>query len=153
MKTETAKKEFENCLKKSGIQLSNLTPASGIQLMLDFYRNVRAEKCNLDEDGDMLLFQWGTYDWGKGPSFQCNITRQFIATDCSSDPDDSVMSQLSLTFHFPPSEEFNRIESSNRWCNNPGDLMDFQSFIVSTESYRAVADKQPSRVTLDYGEV
>ena len=26
----------------------------------------------------MLLYQWGTYDWGEGKYFQIDITRQFI---------------------------------------------------------------------------
>lgn len=151
MNAETAKREFEDCLKKSGAQLATLTPANGIQRMLEFYRNVRADNCRFDEDGDILLFQWGTFDWGKGPWFEFDITRQFIVTDSQND-DDSVLTQLSLTFYFPP-EEFNGIKSDNRWCENPNALADFESLIVSTNAYRAVTDKHPSRVTLDYNEV
>ena len=32
----------------------------GIEALLAFYEEDRAEGCLIDEDGDMLLFQWGT---------------------------------------------------------------------------------------------
>ena len=44
----------------------------------------------------MLLHQWGTYDWGEGPSFQFDITRQLISVAGADDD----MWQLSVTLHF-----------------------------------------------------
>jgi hypothetical protein len=35
--------------------------------MIEFYVDVRADDVRLDDDGDMFLFQWGTWDWGDGP--------------------------------------------------------------------------------------
>ena len=35
-----------------------------IELMTAFSREVRADDCNMDADGDMLLFQWGLSDCG-----------------------------------------------------------------------------------------
>jgi hypothetical protein len=45
MKPKTAKKEFERFIKESSKTRDALTPAEGIQLVLDFYRQVRAEDC------------------------------------------------------------------------------------------------------------
>ncbi len=44
------------------------------------------------EEEDMMLYQYGTYDWtGKGGHFEFNLTRQFEITN-----DDEFL-QLSLT--------------------------------------------------------
>jgi len=55
MTPENAKTELEKRIKQSGVAMSELTPAQGIRLMLDFYRDVRADHCEIEEDGDMLL--------------------------------------------------------------------------------------------------
>jgi hypothetical protein len=81
MKPGDALRELERLLKARGATSSKVSVRDGIEAMLDFYRNTRADDCSLDDDGDMLLFQWGTSDWGKGPEFDLGITRQFIRGD------------------------------------------------------------------------
>ena len=54
MKPKEAKTELEKLIRQSGTPKSDLTPAQGIRLMLDFYRDVRADGCKFDEDGDLL---------------------------------------------------------------------------------------------------
>lgn len=121
--------------------------------MLDFYRDVRVEGCDLDEDGDMLLFQWGTYDFSEGRSFQFDITRQFIVADPDNEDDASAMSQLSFTFHFTPSPQFDALKDGNRWCSTPQDVQGFQAFITEGEAHGTVATARPAKVTLEYGRV
>lgn len=95
MRPNQAKEKLEERIKQAGTPTSDLTLPQGIQLMLDFYRDVRTQGCDLDDDGDMLLFQWGTYDWdGTGPTFQCDITRQFIKA--GSEGDDGQTQHLQL---------------------------------------------------------
>ncbi len=132
--------------------MDGLTPVQGIRLMLDFYRDVRADGCELDEDGDMLLFQWGTYDFGDGRSFQFDLTRQLTVAEPEED-DDSAMSQLSFTFHFTPSAQFDALKDGNRWCSTPDELEDFETFITGSDAHRAVATARPAKVTLEYGDV
>lgn len=74
MKPADVKTELEQRISS----LSDLTPADGFRLMLDGYRDIRVEGCDLEADGDMLLFQWGTYDFGTGETFELNLTRQFL---------------------------------------------------------------------------
>ena len=152
MTPENAQQELQKRIKQTGTPMTGLTPALGVRLMLDFYRDVRADGCELDEDGDMLLFQWGTYDFGEGRSFQFDITRQFILALPEDEDDDSAMSQLSFTFHFTPSAQFDALKG-NRWCSTPDDLKDFETFITDGDVYRAVATARPEKVTLDYGGV
>src|SRR5262245_54775822 len=94
------KKRFLQLIKLKAPELSSLSPAEGIMLMLGFYQDERADGCEIDEDGDMLLYQWGCYDWGQGESFEFNITRQFIAATA----EDEDIRQLSLKFKFKTSE-------------------------------------------------
>jgi hypothetical protein len=151
MTPESAKKELEKRIQQSGIAINALKPAQGIRLMLDFYKDARADGCELDEDGDMLLFQWGTYDWGQGRTFQFGVTRQFIVSHSDDEDGDNAISQLSFQFHFAPSTEFDAIKSGSRWCHTSDRLADFEAFIVGSDAYRMVQDLQPSKVTLDYG--
>jgi hypothetical protein len=150
MKPTNAKMELEKRISESGTPLSSFTPAHGIRLMLDFYRDVRTDGCELDGDGDMLLFQWGTYTFAKAKSFQLDITRQFILTEPEGD---DAMSQLSFTFHFTPSPEFDALKRGERWCHTPGDLQDFEAFITGSAPYLVISTAQPQKVTLEYGGV
>ena len=69
MKSAKAKKLFVAHLTQAGEPLSQLSPAAGVAAMMTFYKSERADDCDIDSDGDMLLFQWGTYDWGDGEHF------------------------------------------------------------------------------------
>jgi hypothetical protein len=152
MTPQNAKKELEKRIEKSGTPMSGLTPAQAIKLMLDFYRDVRSGGCELDEDGDMLLFQWGTYEFGEGRAFRFDITRQFILTQSEDVEDDSAMSQLSFTFHFTPSAQFDELRG-NRWCNTPDESKEFEAFVTGGVAHRAVSTARPVKVTLEYGGV
>jgi hypothetical protein len=98
--------------------------------MLDFYKDVRAEDCEQQRDGDMLLFQWGNHNWGKGFSFEFDLICQFIRSQPEEEDDDQVedaaISQLSSRFYFAPTAELGAIESSNRWCSTPDELAAFE---------------------------
>ncbi len=78
MNPHSAKRALLARIERAGRPLRELTPADGIDLMTSFYLEERAEGCGIDNDGDMLLYQWGTYDWGEGESFEFDITRQLI---------------------------------------------------------------------------
>ena len=81
-----AEKAFLRILVERGLALDALAVEDGVAAMLAFYADHRAQHTRLDEDGDMLLLQWG--------DGQLGITRQMIR---SGDPDNPVM-QLSLSF-------------------------------------------------------
>jgi hypothetical protein len=151
MTPEDSEKELERRIKQSGTATSELRPAQAIRLMLDFYKDIRAEKCELDEGGDMLLFQWGTYDFGEGSFFLCDITRQFIVSHTEDEDDDASISQLSLTFSLTLSPHLDAITNGKRWCNKPDELESFEAFILSSDVYRVVQDLRPKEATLSYG--
>lgn len=113
-----------------GARIDQLSAADAIELMGAFYREVRADDCNLDADGDMLLFQWGLSDWGDGASFAYDITRQLIPQAASDDAElSSFIGQLSLTLKFPSSAELEEIMAGNEWCCRPSELVNFLAVI------------------------
>jgi len=151
MKLEAAKEDFESFIIQSGKTSAALTPAEAVGVMLDFYQQVQIDDVSLeDSGGDMLLFQWGTYDWGHGRFFECNITRQFIVADSV---DDEGFRQLSLTCFFQPSPAFDALTKGNRWCRSADDLVGFEAFIRESSVYQAVGTLKPHKVTIDYGGV
>ena len=151
MKPKSAKKEFEKFISDAGNAVASLSPEQAVSLVLNFYEQVRAEDCPLDEDGDMLLYQWGVYDdGGGGKSFHFDLTRQFMLADSDSD---EGMSQLSLTLHFKPTLALKAIEDSNEWCHSPDDLEEFREFINNSEAYRAVAQLKPTNVKIQFSHI
>jgi hypothetical protein len=148
MKSSDAKREFEGIMRREDITLHKLRAAYGFRLMLEFYQQVRADGCAFEMDGDMLLFQWGTYDWGQGRHFELDLTRQFLE---SSDEGDSI-NQLHLKFHYSPNSEFEALQSGNRWCHDLSKLPEFESFILSSPAYNAVMQTDPQSATISYDQ-
>jgi hypothetical protein len=74
MKSGDALREFHRLLTARGTSAEVVSVRDSIEAMFDFYRSTRAEDCSFESDGDSLLFQSGTYDWGPGPQFELDIT-------------------------------------------------------------------------------
>jgi len=152
MKCEDASMEFEKRLRSRGLELSRLAPDVGFSEALAFYRDVRpVNSLPMESDGDMLLYQWGTYDWGKGKYFNLNLTRQFILD--GYEEDDDAMFQLGLTFLYEPSHVLDALKSGNRWCHSPEELPEFQQFVLGSEAYRVAVGLTPVKVELRYENV
>ena len=146
VKIESAELEFQRWLSRSQLKVEKLTPAQGVDAMLDFYRYERPS-VDLGEGGDMLLYQWGTYDWGEGEAFELNITRQFISPETEEEEGDECIWQLGLTFKFTPE----RIKgASNQWCTSPEKLEDFRKSIYDSEPLKILGNEKPNSVSLEY---
>ena len=150
MNPANAKVEFEKFISQSGSTVAELTAKGGIHLMLEFYKQIRADNCPIDEDGDMLLYQWGTYNWNESTFFQFDITRQFIEAGFEGD---DGMSQLSLCFYFHPSNDFMELEHGHRWCSSPRELSNFESYIKTNIAYLRVAEVTPTKLEIEYSKI
>lgn len=131
-----------------GSTLEALTAPEAVRLMTRWYAEQRSDDADPDDDGDMLLFQWGTWSWNDG-LFGYDLTRQFIAADA----EDHDIWQLSLTLLFPSTSETSACGSGDRWCQRPGDLDDFTQFIERLPATDAVRRLQPTRVDVRLEEV
>jgi hypothetical protein len=140
-----AKTRFLKRLEEAGQSLDALTPTIGVEAMLAYYAEERADGCPLEEDGDMLLFQWGTHDWGKGAAFEVSIVRQLIAADDEEEP-----RQLDLCFRFDPAIGASAGDGS-RWCEAPDQLSGFRRFVTRSAALKAVGHLTPRSVALRYG--
>ena len=120
--------EFKSFASGRGVAVLATTPQVGFTQMFDFYAGVQVEGC-ARESGDMLLFQWGAYDWGNGATYEVNLTRQFIEL---AKHDDDAISQLSFTFHFSPSDALKRLGEGNRWCESHRQLPEFRQFVLGS---------------------
>lgn len=146
---------FEAALAARGLTLEGLDAATAIAAVTDFYVNQRLDDVDPGEDGDGLLFQWGTYDWGDGPTFQYDLTRQTISTgpagdDDDDDDDDGGIWQLSLVLHFAPSVETAALGEGDRWCWNPDHVPELLEFIDSVPCTQFARTHTPLRVELDH---
>jgi hypothetical protein len=147
VRVEAAEAEFVRRLAAAGKRLPNLTPRQGIAAMLDFYREQRAEDCDIEQDGDMLLYQWGCCDWGAGLFFELDITRQFV----EGAAEDGSIVQLSLTFRYPRTELRRKVGDGNRWCSTLHELESFRAFILESPALAAVEGSPPAAVLLHCG--
>jgi hypothetical protein len=124
----TLDQAFATFLSDAGGNLE-ASPDTGFRVLIDFYANVRADGCDLDADQDMLLFQWGTYDWGEGEHFEIDLVRQVMMPD---EEDDDAIWQLHLTYRYRASAEFALLGSGNRWCPSPSEASHFAGFVLSS---------------------
>lgn len=148
MAPDFAAAEFKERLHSRGLDVSRLTPDAGFSEAFAFYRDVRPIGCQSKGlEGDMLLYQWGTYDWGKGKYFNLDLTRQFILEGTE---DDEGIFQLHLTFLYAPSPVLESVAEGNHWCRSPTDLSDFENFVRSSSSYRTALAQTPAKVELSY---
>jgi hypothetical protein len=146
MKSTEALKEFEQFLRRAGDVQVPRTPGAGVQTMAGFYKGLRADDVDLESDGDMLLFQWGTYDLGTGPMFEVDVARQLIR----GTGDDHDIWQLHLTYRFPPSESLRALGKGDRWCARPGDIASFEQFMMTHPAVAAVGSRDDGQASLDY---
>jgi hypothetical protein len=143
MKPNESVQAFEDFSIARGVDLRSSTPREGIEAMLEFRAAIACAVCS----DDMLLYQWGSYDWGAGTHFELNITRQFVEAELE---DDDAISQLSLTYKYRPSTELGALGASNCWEDDPPD---FRQFILGSASFMAVADAKPDQVELIHSYV
>ncbi len=55
--------------KRLGVPVEAVTPRRALDAMLAFYAEQPAEDVAIDEDGDMLLYEWGVYSFTGPESF------------------------------------------------------------------------------------
>ncbi|MFZ9395780.1 MAG: hypothetical protein ACO25F_06950 [Erythrobacter sp.] len=128
-------------------------PRDGFSAMVDWYRSERPLDAEpMDQDGDMLLFQWSS----KPDGIWVDLTRQVIWLDLA-DPDDEegepVFMQLSLAYRFSPDAGAALDGSGNRWCHSIAQLDEFLAWMVEEPAYRHAVAQTPIEVELKLHEV
>lgn len=146
MKPSESITKFEGQLDAAGHSLAELVPCMALDHMLSFYTTPPSAS---SEDGgqDMLLFEWGTYDWGEGQSFEVSLTRQFVEAETNGE---ERISQLRLVFHYQSTSEMDALGQGSRWCSSVNEAEEFDAFVRSNPAFLAVADLQSASVQLSH---
>jgi hypothetical protein len=144
---ENTQQEFEKFLSGKGLRQRDLTLADGCEAVFDFYRDLRPRGRVFEQQGaDMLLFQWGTYDWGTGEHFGFNLTRQLIGEG----PMDDALLQLGLTFEFQPDHELGALGLGDKWCESLSALPEFREYVYRSPAFTVCTAHQIRRAVITY---
>jgi hypothetical protein len=127
MRIPDAEASFRGHLTNLGLRLDGKDVRMVFAAMADWYEQERAEDAtSIEDDGDMLLFQYGAYDAGSGRVFEYSLTRQLVG---SEDLEDEDIFQLSITYRYPISDQADALGSASRWCESPAGLIEFRRAI------------------------
>jgi hypothetical protein len=146
MKSNEVKAAFEEVIEALSPDINRLLPEDGIRGLVKFYQMERIDGCDMENDGDMLLFQWGIYNFTGKNEFQINITRQLLLLE------EDEPYQLSLTFYYDVNDDNSTIKAGNFWCNNVKDISGFLRMIDKNSTYQVLKDKKAAKVEMTYDQ-
>ncbi|HZS24691.1 MAG TPA: hypothetical protein VFA30_06840 [Gaiellaceae bacterium] len=121
MRYEDGETTLKALLRERGVDLGDPDPLATWTTFKEFAAMPAMPAEGVDPDGgDMVLFQWGVYDWydGNGERFEIDFTRQFSILTRRGDYDH--MEQLHCTFQYEPTEELRALGAGDEWI--VGDL-------------------------------
>lgn len=150
MTEEDINRSFNSFAEGKGINTSDLSLSDFPRLLIDYYKDVEFTEVDRADDGEMLLFEYGTYDWGEGRFFEVGFTRQFY--QFFADAEDHEVIQQSFTFYFEP-ERFQHIESFDLWSNAAATLAEYEKAIVGSEGYLEALRRRPERFEISIEDV
>ena len=149
IKLNEVEKVYLSKIKKMIDNESSLNPCNIIELSKNLYKNISVEEVSTVEnpDFDMLLFQYGIYDWGDehGEHFCVDITRQFITGD------DYEPYQLNFTLIYTP-EQFRMLSSYSCWSYEFNNMEDFVNHITSTDGFELACKVIPKTYELVFSQ-
>ena len=121
--------------------------SDAISMFLKFFNDykIKREISHLEED--MLLFQYGNYDYqdGNGKEFSLDFTRQFEI------PNEEEYYQLSLTL-FYDYKQLGEIKSFSSWSIESEDLLAWEKLIKNSEGYLKSKELRPKRIEIELEE-
>lgn len=140
-----ADKYFIRYIKDHGHEVKTLTVTEMVDFVLSYYQEQRFDGLAKMPDADMLLYQWGIYDWGKGENFEIDITRQFILHGTQGF---DVAYQLRATANFRPTDELRNFSAANKWCQTPAQLEEFKNYIHESMPYQRLRYENPDSIII-----
>ena len=118
-------------------------PQQALDGFISFFHKYKIKAELEHEEEDMLLYQYGTYNWdGKGDNYEFNLTRQFEI------PNDDEFYQVSLTLFYQP-ELAGATGDDNSWSTDFEDIENWISHIKSTIGFKKVAGIKPDKIAIE----
>ena len=136
-----------------GLTVESLDSGAAMVLLVDFYANVRADDVDIDELGDMLFLERGTYDWhdGAGRRFEYSLRRQLFVADTPPEDADDRIWILELRCRYEPSDETEPIGSGSEGCSSPDNAHVFAA-VVTEHPATAFVRSRPRQFDLRFGQ-
>lgn len=141
---------FQDAVTASGKTVEDLGAEGALEQMAVFYQKVRAENCVLNEEGDTLLYEWGTHEEEAVPGFRLEFTRHFIEP---GNEDEDGMSQLSLTLYYSPAPALKTLKPEIHLCSTLEGAAEFEKAVRSSDAFQAAAKLKPLKTVLAWYEV
>jgi len=124
------KKEYQKEIERKLDGGEKLAAEKLIEISVSMFHALKVNDIPARPDCDMLLFQYGVYDWGDnlGRHFSLNVTRQFI----KEDEDEPYQLGFSLIYKHGP---FKNCKAFNCWSFKFLRLEDWVDHIKNTQGY------------------
>jgi hypothetical protein len=122
-----AKNAFVKSL--GGVKPASLSPVDGLDAMIAFYRDHRAQ--HTGKGDDVLEFSWGT----DADGFWLAICRR-MQRQGSDDP----VRTLDLTFRFASTEHRDAVAGGQLGCQEPDDLERFRREVTGSAAWKVASD-------------
>lgn len=137
---------FENALAASGLTVAELDAQQALAQMLSFYRDVRAEGCDIAEEEDTLIWRWKVGSQTESPVLLVEIIRSFIEPGTE---DEDGMSQLCLSLQFELTDTLRALgKGGSLWCGSPQESEAFERSVLDSHACQALASLKPTAVEL-----
>lgn len=134
-------KAFGEFAREAGVDPAGDSPTSVFDLVLRFYAAVRVNGCDPADDEDMLLLDWGSYDWGEGRAYEIDLSREITVTG-------GKIRQLHVLYRFPNAAELSGIPQGNDWWGSPDRVDEFADVLKSNVALVAAAGSEPLSVEI-----
>jgi hypothetical protein len=146
MRIDDAEASLRGYLSGVGLGLGRDEVRSSMVTMMDWYAHERVQDAApIDQDGDMLLFEWGVHDRGAGPAFEYGLTRQFIR---AADEEDEGIVQLAVTYRYPPTDVAGGLGAGHSWCRSPAELTAFRQEVEAHPASEIARSSVPLEVSV-----
>ena len=129
-----AKNAFVRSL--DGAKPGSLSPADGLDAMIEFYRDHRPQHAG----DDVLEFVWKSDDQG----FELSICRRMQRNDS-----DEPARTLELAYRFSSTELQGAVAGGQLGCADPDDLARFRDEVTGTAAWKIAAHSEVESQTLE----
>jgi hypothetical protein len=156
VRVRVARRRFEELLAARRLGVDSLGPKVAVEALLDFYVGEPAEDAPAEDDdgdfGDLVFLEWGTYDWGGGPSFGYSIRRQFFVSGTDPEAADDGIWALELAFSYPADLNTADLGRGGEMCAGLRDVDRFRSRVSAHPATHYAEAARPTSVELKFGQ-
>lgn len=138
---QVTKDNIEEIFRKKIKELTAVTVENCLDYVIDFYNNYTIEDVDtVYPENDMLLFEYGIYDWqdGKGENFTIGLTRQFYTGQIEA----GILFNLQLMLYYDKSN-FLGIEPYNRWSDEFESIEDWSKKVEKADGFIQTINMTP----------